>query len=111
MGYKVNHKPIREKYHPVPNAKEKRFEAFLDEQPCIGCGVHDVEKHHVMQSMPSKRWRRDHMCQIPVCADCHRGPEGIHGIGNEAYWCCLNDIDIEQTMKMLWLTAMQEGRI
>ena len=111
MGYKVIQGRIKETYHPIPNAKEKLFEAFLDEQPCIGCGRFGIEKHHVMQSMPSKRWRRDHMCQIPVCADCHRGKQGIHGIGSEAKWCAINKIDIEQTMKMLWLAAMTEGRM
>jgi len=109
MGWKVIQGRIKETYHPIPNAKEKRFEAFLDEQQCIGCGRFGIEKHHVMQSMPSKRWRRDHMCQIPVCPDCHRGKQGIHGIGSEAKWCEINQIDIEQTMKMLWLAAMTEG--
>lgn len=54
--------------------------------PCIGCGRWGVELHHTMLRFPEKRHRRDHRFQIPICPDCHRGRDGIHGIGNEVKW-------------------------
>lgn len=58
----------------------------MEQEPCFGCGRHGVELHHTMLTFPQKRWRRDHRYQLPVCSDCHRGPEGIHGIGSEVKW-------------------------
>ena len=39
-----------------------------------------------MLNFPAKRFRRNHRYQLPVCNDCHAGPDGIHGIGSEATW-------------------------
>ena len=86
MGYKVNHGRIKPKYNPRPNAEEKRHEERLEQLPCIGCGKWGVECHHTMLDFPEKRFRRDHRFQIPVCPDCHRGKQGIHGIGREELW-------------------------
>lgn len=86
MGWKPNHGRIKPKYNPQPNAEERRHEQRLEKLPCVGCGRWGVECHHTMLDFPSKRFRRDHRFQIPVCADCHRGPKGIHGLGSEAKW-------------------------
>ena len=55
-----------------------------------------------MLGFPAKRWRRDHRYQIPVCADCHRGPDGIHGLGSEALWCKFNALDTAVISQALW---------
>lgn len=96
---RVQHGHIKERYNPVPNAAEARHETRLQEMPCIGCSkVGNIECHHTLEDFPAKRWRRDHRYQLPVCPDCHRGPQGIHGIGNEAKWAetvglrCTGDI-------------------
>lgn len=86
MGWKPNHGRMKPKYNPQPNAVEERHEARLREMPCIGCGKHGVICHHTLIEFPEKRWRRDHRFQLPVCPDCHAGPDGIHGIGNESEW-------------------------
>jgi hypothetical protein len=86
MGWKPNHGRVKPKYNPQPNAEEARHEARLREMPCIGCGRFGVDLHHTMIEFPEKRWRRDHRYQLPVCRDCHQGPQGIHGIGSEAVW-------------------------
>lgn len=39
-----------------------------------------------MLDFPGKQFKRDHRYQIPVCPDCHRGPQGIHGLGSEVKW-------------------------
>lgn len=86
MGFKVTHGRIKPKYRRNPNAAEKRHEAHLYEQPCYGCGRHGVELHHTLLEFDGKAFRRDHRYQLPVCAECHRGQNGIHGIGCEVKW-------------------------
>lgn len=110
MGYVPNHKRIRETYNPRPNAQEARFEDFLSEEPCMGCGVFGVERHHVLMPAPGKRWRRDHRYQVALCADCHRGPQGVHGIGSEAKWCEINGKDTVATAERLWEAFLRMDR-
>ena len=86
MGYKVQHRRIKEKYSPTMNAREKRHKAYVKEQPCFGCGAKPVDAHHTMLHIEGKRWRRDHAWILPACKRCHQGPAGIHGIGSEMAW-------------------------
>jgi hypothetical protein len=103
MGWKPDHRPIREKYNPKPNAAEARHEDRLRGLPCIGCGREgNIECHHTMMEFPNKRWRRDHHYQLPVCPDCHRGPKGIHGIGSEAKWAAARGVDTATIAQMEW---------
>jgi hypothetical protein len=111
MGWSPNHKRIREKYNPVPNAEERRHEQRLETLPCIGCGRFGVELHHTMVEFPEKRFRRDHRYQLPVCADCHRGPQGIHGIGSEAKWAETVGLgNTGQIALMLWENTQRHRR-
>jgi hypothetical protein len=96
------HGRIKERYNPVPNAEEARHEARLRELPCIGCGRHGVEMHHLMQQCQGKRFRRDHRFQLPVCPKCHRGHQSIHGIGDERAWCEGKGIDGPDLAVRLW---------
>ena len=109
MGYIVNHRRIKPKYNPRPNAEESRHEQRLREYPCIGCGAWGVELHHTMLSFPGKRWRRDHRFQLPVCASCHRGSNGIHGVGSEAEWGLRNGIDTAAIAQRLWNEGLSNG--
>lgn len=102
MGWKPNHGRIKPKYNPRPNAEEARHEQRLYQLPCIGCGRHGVELHHTMLPVPGKRFRRDHRFQVPLCPDCHRGTQGIHGLGCEELWCSENGIDTAAIALALW---------
>lgn len=102
MGYVVKHGRIKPKYNPQPNAEERRHEDRLRELPCIGCGAWGVELHHTMLECPGKRFRRDHRFQIPVCPACHRGRNGIHGLGSEAAWGLANGVDTAALAVRLW---------
>lgn len=87
MGWKPDHKPIKDKYSPYLSAAEKRHEARVKDLPCFGCGSPwGCEAHHTMLKFPEKRWRRDHRFRLPVCRGCHRGTKGIHGLGSEVEW-------------------------
>lgn len=91
MGWSPAHGRIREKYNPVMNVAEKRHKARVQREPCFGCGSPFVQAHHTLLKFPEKRWRRDHMCLLPVCAACHAL---IHDhFGCEELW--LDSIGIE----------------
>jgi hypothetical protein len=102
MGCQVTHGRIKPKYNPRPNAEERRHEERLEQMPCLNCGAFGVELHHVLQDFPGKRFRRDHRYQIPLCAGCHRGPYGVHGVGNEALWADAWKIDVVAEAGRLW---------
>lgn len=53
-------------------AKQSRHVARVKDQPCGVCGkAPPSAAHHVRQSL--------HWATIPLCYDCHQGPQGIHG--------------------------------
>lgn len=90
MGYPVNHKRIREKYNPEPNAAERRHHARVMQDGCLVCGGPAVV-HHVLQNTPNKRWRRDHKIVVPLCDPHHRE---LHNHGNEAEWQKPHGLDL-----------------
>ena len=88
MGWKPDHRRIKPKYNPAPNAAEMRHKARVKQMRCMGCGKWPVDAHHVMGNVEGKRWRRDHRFLVPLCHDdCHQGPNGVHGIGKEEDFC------------------------
>lgn len=95
MGWKPDHKRIKPKYKPWLKKAERRHKGYIKSLPCIGCGIQGIsEAHHVLADAPDKRWRRDHWFLVPACPDCHRGPDGIHGTGNEAEWAAARGLDL-----------------
>lgn len=103
MGAPVNHRRMKPRYNPQPNAVEMRHHHRVKLLDCFGCGAPGPsECHHTMLAFEGKRWRRDHRFILPVCPRCHRGRYGIHGIRSEAVWCERNGLDSEAEVKRLW---------
>jgi hypothetical protein len=48
------------------------------ELPCVVCGVHGVQLHHVREGQGMAQ-RASNYLVVPLCPDCHTGPNGIHG--------------------------------
>jgi hypothetical protein len=52
--------------------------------PCVLCAhlergpVYGVELHHLFDAHQRNDW-----LVAPLCPDCHRGPNGFHGLGGE----------------------------
>jgi len=46
--------------------------------PCCLCGAMPVEVHHIMEGRTPGRRAPDWLT-IPLCQECHRGAEGVHG--------------------------------
>ena len=46
--------------------------------PCCVCGTSGVELHHVREGQGMAQRAQDWLV-VPLCPDCHRGPQGLHG--------------------------------
>lgn len=57
---------------------EKRHMGRVAQLSCGLCGAHGVEVHHIRTGLGMAQ-RASHYLTVPVCPDCHRGPQGIHG--------------------------------
>lgn len=73
---------VKRKASSAPNAAEESHWQRLRAIGCLGCGSTNVERHHSLTAV-GKRCRRDHRFVVALCADCHRGPSGVHGLGSE----------------------------
>lgn len=60
------------------SAAAKRHLARVHEVPCVLCGASPVEAHHAREGLGMSQRANDWLT-IAACADCHRGPLGIHG--------------------------------
>lgn len=63
-------------------SKTKAEKAYMDiaaSLPCACCGnAGDVELHHAREEQGAAM-RGGDFCVIPLCVQCHRGQNGIHG--------------------------------
>jgi len=102
------HKPIREQYHPVPNAAERRHHDYVMSLGCMVCRIEPCGvAHHLMQRSPYKRWeRRDHRQVVNLCDTCHRA---LHASGNERKWADSHELDLVNQARSLELESIYEG--
>lgn len=61
------------------NRKQQKHMDRLHELPCCLCGEMPVEAHHINEGRTFGKRDKLTFCCIPLCASCHRGPQGIHG--------------------------------
>lgn len=57
---------------------EKAHMGRVAELPCSCCGAHGVHVHHLREGQGMSQ-RASNWLTIPLCPDCHTGPNGIHG--------------------------------
>lgn len=96
-------KTPRKTRKPIPPRSKKRLEYLASNDrklglahmmvvkalPCICCGKSGPsEAHHCRDEGP-----RDDMRVIPLCADCHRGPNGYHNA--KAAWVARHGRDVD----------------
>ncbi len=60
------------------SAAGKRHLARVHEIPCVICGDMPVEAHHAREGQGMSQKGHDFLTAA-LCAECHRGPLGIHG--------------------------------
>lgn len=46
--------------------------------PCVCCGSHGVQVHHLREGQGMSQ-RASNWLTIPLCPECHTGPNGLHG--------------------------------
>jgi hypothetical protein len=57
---------------------EKQYMDIIAQQPCVLCGAHGVELHHLREGQGMSQRASNYMV-IPLCPSCHRGSSGLHG--------------------------------
>lgn len=63
---------MQSKNKAKPTVAEREHIALVAQLPCVVCGTYDgSEVHEPEQGL----W----FVSIPLCIDCHRGPDGWHG--------------------------------
>ena len=48
------------------------------ELPCVVCGTDGVQVHHIREAQGMAQ-RASNYLVVPLCPDCHTGPNGVHG--------------------------------
>lgn len=105
MGAPVNHKRIRERYTPKPNAGERAHHLRVMERGCLVC-KREAIAHHILQGSPNKRWRRDHQLVVPLCDRHHTE---LHANGSERAWQKLEGLDLAHEAEFLRTESIMEG--
>ena len=76
--------------------KYKEHADRVSKLPCATCGAFGVVLHHIREGQGMSQ-RAPDMLVIPLCPECHTGPEGIHGnkammkVMKKEEWQLLND--------------------
>lgn len=71
--------------------------------PCGLCGASAPSSAHHIREGQGMAQRAGHFCTIPLCYDCHQGPQGIHG--DRTLWRIYRKDEItilDETHAALW---------
>lgn len=72
---------------------EKRYMDRVASLPCVVCGEHGVQVHHVREGQGMAQ-RSQNWLTVALCPDCHTGSSGIHGNRNRMRLQKLDEIDL-----------------
>lgn len=72
---------------------EKRYMDRVASLPCVLCGAHGVQVHHVREGQGMAQ-RSQNWLTVALCPDCHTGSAGIHGNRNRLRLQKLDEIDL-----------------
>ena len=59
-------------------SKAKQHMAKIAQLPCACCGEIGVHVHHIREGQGMSQRASDFLT-IPLCPECHQGPNGVHG--------------------------------
>lgn len=57
---------------------EKIYMGRVAQLPCVLCSDSPVTVHHVRAGQGVSQ-RASNYLTVPLCPDCHQGPQGVHG--------------------------------
>ena len=66
-------------------AADERWMERIAAMDCIICGARPVEVHHIREGQGAAQRAQDTLV-LPLCPSCHRGPNGIHGLGRKGFY-------------------------
>src|SRR6185369_15057788 len=97
---------------PLPEPKRRRDKShlrFVASQPCIVCGRHPSDPHHLRFAQPRALGVKvSDEFTVPLCRGHHRQ---LHQAGNEVAWWEALKIDALRTARQLWeQTHTNEGQ-
>jgi len=103
-------RPVRHSAHAMPSRRQvvprtrrlrdKRHLEFVTTQPCLACGRHPCEAHHLRFAQPRALGRRvSDEFTVPLCRMHH---DEIHRRGDEVAWWASINIDPLRTAHGLW---------
>jgi hypothetical protein len=72
---------------------EKRYMDRVVSLPCVVCGEHGVQVHHVREGQGMAQ-RSQNWLTVALCPSCHTGSAGIHGNRNRMRLQKLDEIDL-----------------
>lgn len=62
----------------MSKADEQRYMGLVAQLPCACCGMPGVHVHHIREGQGMAQRAANYLV-IPLCPDCHQGPNGVHG--------------------------------
>jgi hypothetical protein len=100
-GHSAHAMPSRRQVVPrTPRIRDKRHLEFVMTQPCLVCGRHPCEAHHLRFAQPRALGRRvSDEFTVPLCRMHH---DEIHRRGDEVAWWASINIDPLRTAHGLW---------
>lgn len=67
------------------SAAGKRHMGRVAQLPCVLCGASPVEVHHIREGQGAAQRAQD-VLTCALCPACHRGPNGLHGLGRKGFY-------------------------
>lgn len=72
----MRHDPFPYRRSIDPTAAQKRYLAWVLEQPCVVSGQYGVTKHHVTAGRDGGRFSRSHWIAVPLIRELHQHDHG-----------------------------------
>ena len=72
----MRHETFPYKRNIAPTAAQKRYHAWIEQQPCVVTGRYGVTKHHVTASRDGGRFSRSHWICVPLIRELHQHDYG-----------------------------------
>lgn len=84
------------------NKADKVHMGKVKQMPCAICGGSPVEVHHIREGQGMAQ-RAGNFLTIPLCQQCHRGEQGVHGDKTMLRVYKTNELDLlNETLSTLY---------
>ena len=82
--------------------RTRKYLDWVASQNCVLCGAVGVHCHHIREGQGMAQRASDYLA-IPLCPECHQGPNGLHGDRSLFRVYKVNELDLlARTIKLLY---------